>query len=47
MDIRAELVTRTSKSGQKYQCLVLHLTDDYEKVVFLDKAEIELVKLSM
>lgn len=42
MDIRAELVTRTSKNGNEYQCLVLYLAGNYEKVVFLDKAEIAL-----
>lgn len=46
MDIRAELVTRTSKSGKEYQCVVLYLADDYQKVVFLDRAEIALVELS-
>lgn len=46
MEIRAELVERTSKSGRRYQCLELYLTDDYKKVVFLDKAELALVELS-
>ena len=46
MDIRAELVTRTSKTGKEYQCLELYLSDDYKKAVFLDRAEIALVELS-
>lgn len=46
MEIRTELVERTSKSGKRYQCLELYLTDDYKKVVFLDKAELALVELS-
>lgn len=46
MEIRTELVERTSKSGRRYQCLELYLTDDYKKVVFLDKAELALVELS-
>lgn len=46
MDIRAQLVTRTSKSGKEYQCLEIYITDDYKKVVFLDKAELALLELS-
>lgn len=46
MDIRTELVTRTSKSGKEYQCLEIYITDDYKKVVFLDKAELALLELS-
>lgn len=46
MEIRAEIVEKTSKSGKKYQCLEIYLTDDYKKVVFLDKAELALVELS-
>lgn len=46
MDLRVELVTRTSKTGKEYQCLEIYLTDDYKKVVFLDKAELALIELS-
>lgn len=46
MDIRAQLVTRTSKSGKEYQCLEIYITDDYKKLVFLDKAELALFELS-
>lgn len=43
----ATLETRVSKkTGKTYQCLVIKLTDTYEKVVFLDNAEIELIKLN-
>lgn len=45
MDIRAQLVTRTSKSGKEYQCLEIYITDGYKKVVFLDKAELALLEL--
>lgn len=46
LEVRATLETRVSKkNGKTYQCLVIKLTDTYEKVVFLDTAEIELVKL--
>ena len=44
--ITATLETRESKSGNKYQVIVLKLTDTYEKLVFLDKAELELLSLS-
>lgn len=42
-DVKATLETRTSKKGNQYQCVVIKLTDNYEKLVFLDKAEIELL----
>ncbi len=42
--VNATLETRTSKKGSTYQVLVIKLTDTYEKLVFLDKAEIELLK---
>lgn len=46
LEVRATLETRVSKkNGKTYQCLVIKLTDTYEKVVFLDTAEIELIKL--
>lgn len=47
IEVRATLETRVSKkSGKTYQCIVIKLTDTYEKVVFLDTAEIELIKLN-
>lgn len=46
IDIKATLETRTSKKGSDYQVLVIKLTDSYEKLVFLDKAEVELLKAS-
>lgn len=46
MDVKATLETRQSKSGNDYQVVVIHLTPTYEKLVFLDKSEIELLKLS-
>lgn len=46
IDVRATLETRVSKkTGKTYQCLVIKLTDTYEKVVFLDNAEVELIKM--
>lgn len=44
--IKCNLVEKVSKSGNNYLCLEIYLTDTYKKVVFLDKAEIELLKLS-
>lgn len=45
MNIQAKLEERISeKSGKPYICLVIKLTPTYEKLVFLDKAEIELIK---
>lgn len=42
--LKGTLETRTSnKSGKEYQCLVLKF-GTYEKLVFLEKAEIELLK---
>lgn len=45
MKLNASLETRHSdKSGNDYQVVVIKLTPTYEKLVFLDKAEIELLK---
>lgn len=45
IEVSATLETRLSKkTGKPYQCLVIKLTDTYEKVVFLDNAEVELIK---
>lgn len=46
MSIRCALETRTSKKGNEYQVLVIKLTDTYEKLVFLEPSEIELLKLN-
>lgn len=43
-EVKATLETRTSKKGNEYQVLVIKLTDTYEKLVFLEKAEIEILK---
>ena len=41
------LETRTSKKkGSEYEVLVIKLTDKLEKLVFLDPAELELLKIS-
>lgn len=47
IEVRATLETRVSKkSGKTYQCIVIKLTDTYEKIVFLDSAEVELIKMN-
>lgn len=42
----ATLETRTSKKGSEYEVLVIKITDKIEKLVFLDPAELELLKLN-
>lgn len=44
--VECTLETRISKKGSEYQVLVIKLTPDYEKLVFLDNAELELIKIS-
>lgn len=46
MDLKAKLEERVSKEGNPYVAVVIKLTDTYEKLVFLDKAELELLKLT-
>ena len=46
IDVKATLETRTSQKGNDYQVVVIKLTDTYEKLVFLEKAEIELLKVN-
>ena len=46
MNVPAKLEQRTSKAGSQYFCIVVNITDTVEKLVFLDKAELELIKLT-
>lgn len=46
MNIPAKLEERVSKNGNPYFCIVIKITDEVEKLVFLDKAEIELIRLT-
>lgn len=46
MDIKCSLETRTSKKGTTYEVLVLKLSETCEKLVFLEPAEIELLKMT-
>lgn len=43
MEVKATLEEKVSKAGNPYSVLVIHLTDTYQKFVYLDKAEIELL----
>lgn len=46
MQVNGKLVEKVSeKSGKSYVCIEIHLTPNYVKTVFLDKAELELLKL--
>lgn len=47
MKVDCTLETRVSeKKGTEYKVLVIRLTPTYEKLVFLDKAEQELLKVN-
>ena len=43
-ELKATLVKKTSKKGNDYECVMLNLTPTYQKVVFLEDAELELLK---
>lgn len=45
-ELKASLVKRTSKKGTDYECIMIQLTPTYEKPVFLEAAELELLKMS-
>lgn len=46
MDFKCSLETRHSeKSGRDYQVFVIKITDTFEKVVFPEQAELEVIKL--
>lgn len=45
IDINARLETRTSKKGTEFEVVVIKLSDNAEKLVFLSPAEMELLKL--
>lgn len=44
MEVFGTIETRKGKNGNNYQVLVIKLTDDYEKLVFLTNAELALLK---
>lgn len=45
INLYGHLEERTSKEGNKYEVLILQITDDYEKEVYLSRAERQLLKL--
>lgn len=47
MPLKAELVEKTSSKGNKYVCVLIYITETYSKQVFLDSAELELLKATM
>ena len=47
MSLKCNLEERISqKTGKPYYVLVIKITENYEKLVFLDKSEVELIKLT-
>lgn len=46
MELKCTLETRQSKSGKDFQVVVIKITKDTEKLVFLEPAELELIKLT-
>lgn len=45
-ELKATLETLNKKNGGTYECVVIKLTDTCEKKVFLEPAELELLKMS-
>lgn len=43
-ELKSTLVKKTSKKGNDYECVMIELTPNYQKVVFLEDAELELLK---
>lgn len=46
MKIDAVLVQRLSKSGNPYTAIEISITDKIKKLVFLNQAELELLKIT-
>lgn len=47
MNLKAVLVEKVSpKNGEKYVCVEVYYTNDYKKVLFPNRAELELIKLA-
>lgn len=42
--MKVDLVEKISQKGNKYVCLEITLTPTYKKTVFLEQAEIELIR---
>ena len=46
MKLDATLETRTNKEGKTYKCVVIKISRNSEKIVFLTPAEIELLEIT-
>jgi len=46
MDVKARLVEKVSKKGNKYICIEVYITPNITKLVFLSDAELELLKVT-
>lgn len=47
IEVKGLLQEKTSAKGNNYYCIELWITPTYKKVVFLDNAEVELIKLAI
>lgn len=45
MNLKCQVVEKISSKGNAYICLEVYLTDTYKKVIFLENAEVELLKM--
>lgn len=45
MKLEAVLEERVSKKGNKYKCIVVRITDNVEKIIFLNPVDVELINL--
>lgn len=45
MNLKAVLVEKVSKKGTPYLCIEVSITDKIKKLVFLNPAELELIRL--
>lgn len=45
LNLTGSLEKRLSNEGKEYEVLVLNLTDDYQKEVYVSRAESQLLKL--
>lgn len=46
MELQSRLEQRVSKDGKPYFCIIIKLTDELDKIVFLEPAELQCVKLT-
>lgn len=46
MKLDAKLVEKVSKNGKPYVCVEITITPNVKKTVFLEEAEVELIRLA-